>query len=81
MFLFQYFKNLQGINEMNPLEFFFFFWGGGGGGGGGDDGGTHLEWGVEGRGMRALSQILSDVSLSYSLKHNFLRGALTSHFM
>ena len=26
------------------------------------DGGTHLEWGVEGRGMRALSQILSDVS-------------------
>ena len=33
------------------------------------DGGTHLEWGVEGRGMRALSQILSDMSLSYSLKH------------
>ena len=33
------------------------------------DGGTHLEWGVEGRGIRALSQILSDVSLSYSLKH------------
>ena len=33
------------------------------------DGGTHLEWGVEGRGMRAHSQILSDVSLSYSLKH------------
>ena len=33
------------------------------------DGGTHLEWGVEGRGMRALSQILSDESLSYSLKH------------
>ena len=31
--------------------------------------GTHLEWGVEGRGMRALSQILSDESLSYSLKH------------
>ena len=24
------------------------------------DGGTHLEWGMEGRGMRALSQILSD---------------------
>ena len=29
------------------------------------DGGTYLEWGVEGRGMRALSQILSDESLSY----------------
>ena len=34
------------------------------------DGGTHLEWGVEGRGMRALPQILSDKSLSCSLKHN-----------
>ena len=34
------------------------------------DGGTHLGWGMEGRGMRALSQILSDESLSYSLKHN-----------
>ena len=33
------------------------------------DGGTHREWGVEGRGMRALSQILLDESLSYSLKH------------
>ena len=33
------------------------------------DGGTHLEWGVEDRGMRVLSQILSDESLSYSLKH------------
>ena len=60
------FENLQGINEMNPLEVFF----------GGEvammsphDGGTHLEWGVEGRGVRALSQILSDVSLSHSLKH------------
>ena len=59
------FENLQGINEMNPLELFW-----------GEvammsphDRGTHLEWGVEGRGMRALSQILSDVSLSYSLKH------------
>ena len=30
---------------------------------------THLEWGVEGRGLRVLSQILSDESLSYSLKH------------
>ena len=30
---------------------------------------TVLEWGVEGRGMRGLSQILSDVSLSYSLRH------------
>ena len=38
----------------------------------------HLEWGVEGWGMRALSQILPDESLSYSLKR---RGALTSHFM
>ena len=50
---------------MNTLEFF-----------GGEvavmsrhDGGTHLEWGVEGRELRALSQILSDESLSYSLKH------------
>ena len=33
------------------------------------DGGTHPEWGVEGRGMMALSQILSHESLSYSLKH------------
>ena len=33
------------------------------------DGGTRLEWGAKGRGMRALSQILSDESLSYSLKH------------
>ena len=33
------------------------------------DGGTHLEWGVEGRGMRALLQTLSGESLSYSLKH------------
>ena len=32
-------------------------------------GGTHLDWGVEGRGMRPLSQILSDASLSYSSKH------------
>ena len=31
------------------------------------DGGTHLEWGVEGRGWR-LPQILSDESLSYSFK-------------
>ena len=56
------FENLQGINEMNIFEFFW-----------GDvvvmsppDGGTHLEWGLEGRGMRALPQILSDESLSYS---------------
>ena len=58
------FENLQGFNEMNPLEFFW--------GGGGDESprwGTHLEWGVEGRGMRALSQILLDLSLSHSLKH------------
>ena len=33
------------------------------------DGRTHLEWGVKGRGVRALSPILSDESLSYSLKH------------
>ena len=33
------------------------------------DGGTDPQWGVEGRGMRALSQILSDESLSYSSKH------------
>ena len=36
--------------------------------------------GVDGRGMRALSQILSDESLSYSLKHLYA-GTLTSHFM
>ena len=66
-----FFENLQGINEMKPLEFFL----------GGGGGGTHLEWRVEGRGMRALSQILSDVSLSYSLKHISTGGALTSHFM
>ena len=68
MFCSNIFENLQGINEMNPLEFVFFVCG--------EvammsphDGGTQLEWGVEGWGMRALSQILSDVSLSYSLKH------------
>ena len=33
------------------------------------DVGTRLEWGVESRGMGALFQILSDESLSYSLKH------------
>ena len=50
------------------------------------DGGTHLEWGVEGRGMKALSQIISDESLSYSLKHistgehsTFHGGALISY--
>ena len=41
------------------------------------DGGTQLEWGMEGRGMRALSQILSDESLSYSL-NTFLRES--THF-
>ena len=41
---------------MNTLEFFL--------GGGGDE-----SPGMEGRGMRALSQILSGESLSYSLKH------------
>ena len=63
--LFQYFfLNSQGINEINTLEFF------------GEvavmshhEGGTNPEWGVEGRGMRAVSQILSDEILSYSLKH------------
>ena len=44
------------------------------------DEGTHLEWWVEGRGMRALSQILSDESLSYSLKH-ISTGEHSSHFM
>ena len=51
------------------------------------DAGTHLEWRVEVRGMRALSQILSDESLSYSLKHTstgsthftFHGGALISY--
>ena len=51
---------------MNPLEFFL-------GGGGGDD--ESPRWGHSprmrsgGSGVRVLSQILSDVSLSYSLKH------------
>ena len=35
------------------------------------DGDTHQEWGVEGRRMRDISQILSDESLSYSLKYIF----------
>ena len=48
---------------MNTLEFL------GGCGMSPHDGGTHLEWGEEGRGMTALSQILSGESLSYSLKH------------
>ena len=51
------------------------------------DGGTHLEWGVEDRGMGALSQVLSDESLYYSLKHilygethiTFHGGALISY--
>ena len=42
------------------------------------DGGTHLEWGVEGRGMRVLSQILCVESF---IKTRFYGGALTSHFM
>ena len=41
------------------------------------NGGTHREWGVEDRGMRALSQILSDECLSYPL-NAFLRG--NTHF-
>ena len=67
---------------MNTLEFF--------GGGGGDE---YPRWGYSprmrggGSGMRALSQIPSDVSLSYSLKHittgehslPFHRGALISY--
>ena len=46
-FCFDIFDNLQGINEMNPLEF---FWGVGVAMMNPHDGGTHLEWGVEGRG-------------------------------
>ena len=42
------------------------------------DGGTHQEWGVEGRGMTVLSQILSDGSLFYSLKH-ISTGELSLH--
>ena len=45
------------------------------------DGCTHPQWRVEGRGMRTLSQIIWDDSLSYSLKTHFYWGALTSHFM
>ena len=52
------FENLQGVNEMNTLEFLW--------GGGGDE---SPRWRhsprVEGRGMRALSQIISDESLSH----------------
>ena len=50
--------------------------GGGGGGGGGDSPRMRSGW----SGMRALSQILSDESLSHSLKH-FYAGTLTSHFI
>ena len=72
---------------MNTLEFFLFCGGGGGGGGGGDE---SPRWRhsprVEGRGMMALSQILSDESF-YSLKHistgsthfTFHGGALISY--
>ena len=42
-------------------------------------GGPRREWGVEGRGMRALSQILSDESLSYSLKHISWRSTHLLH--
>ena len=58
------FENLQSVNEMNALEFF--------GGGGGDESPRwrHSPIG-EGRGMRALSLILTDESLSYQLKHIF----------
>ena len=53
------FENLQGVNEMNTLEFFC-------GGGGGDE---FPRWRhsprVEGRGMKALSQILLDGRLFY----------------
>ena len=68
--------------KLTPWSLFFFFFFGGGGGGGGmmspHDGGTHLEC-VEGRG-KALSQIISDESLSYSLKHIFTGGThLTFH--
>ena len=42
------------------------------------DEGTHQEWRVGGRGMTALSQILSDESLSYSLKH-ISTGELSLH--
>ena len=71
MFLFQYFWKLTGHYFFYFLFYFiyFFFWGGEVAMMSPHDGGTHLEWGVEGRGMRDLSQILSDVSLSYSLKH------------
>ena len=43
------------------------------------DGGTYLEWGVGGRGIRALSQILSDEILF--IKTHSYGGALTSDFM
>ena len=63
MFCSNIFENSQGINEVNTLEFFW---------GGGDD--ESPRWGHSprmhgGSGVNALSQILSDESLSYSLKH------------
>ena len=45
------------------------------------DGGIHPEWGVECRGMRVFSQILSGESLILFIKTHFFGGALTSHFM
>ena len=63
-------------NEMNPLEFF-----------GGEvamksphDGGTNLEWGVEGRGMRALPNSFGCEFILF-IKTHFYGGALTSHFI
>ena len=44
-------------------------------------GGTHPQGGVQSQGMRTLSEILWDESLSYSLKTHFYWGALTSHFI
>ena len=44
------------------------------------DGGTHLEWGVEGRGMKALPNSFGWEFILF-IKTHFYGGALTSHYM
>ena len=63
-----YLKLYRALMRWTPWRFFFFFWGGGGS----DD--ESPRWGHSprmsgGSGVKVLSQILSDESLSYSLKH------------
>ena len=71
------FENLQGINEMNPLEFFW--------GGGGDD--ESPRWGHSPRMRSGGSGDEGSLPNSFGcefilfLKTHFYGGALTSHFM